>query len=161
MADDIFTASEKGEAARIRRFLDENPAMVQSFNSDGWTALHLAAHYGHLEAADVLLSYGADSNMRSKNSLNNLPLHAAVAGNRTDMVQLLVADGSDINSRQHGGWTALHGAAANGNLAMVQFLIRNGAEIGARNEDGLTPLDMANEKGHDEIAKLLKAQTAV
>jgi len=160
MPDDIFSAAEKGDAVKLRVLLESNPSLVQQFSPDGWTPLHLAAHYGHLGAAELLLSFGADSSLRSKNSLENLPLHAAVAGNHNELVELLVADGCDINARQHGGWTALHGTADNGNLSMVQFLVRNGAFVNVTNDAGLTPLDMAGKKGHGEIVNLLKSDEA-
>src|SRR4030067_689923 len=107
MSDDIFTAAQDGDTVKLRLLLEANPSQVGTYHSDGWTALHLAAHFGHLEAAELLLSFGADSDARSKNSFANTPLHAAVAGNRTEMVELLVADGCDFNARQHRGLTAL------------------------------------------------------
>jgi ankyrin repeat protein len=155
MPDDVFTASQNGDLVKLRIMLEANPSLVKDFHGDGWTALHLAAHFGQLEAAELLLSYGADSNARSLNSFDNTPLHAAVAGNHADMVELLVADGSDLNSRQHGGWTPLHGAAHHGNLKMAQFLVHNGADTSIQKDDGLTAFDIALEKGFTEVAEFL------
>jgi ankyrin repeat protein len=158
MANNIFFASENGDVKGLQELLKGDAAQANAYNDDGWTPLHLAAHYGQLDAAEVLLSYGADSSARSRNSLNNIPLHAAVAGNHPELVKLLVGDGSDINDQQQGGWTALHGASQHGNYAMVAYLLKNGADPEIANDDGLTAFDIAMEEGHDEAAELLRIE---
>jgi ankyrin repeat protein len=158
MNKDVFFASENGDITKLQRLLKADAGLATAYNDDGWTPLHLAAHYGQLEAAEMLLSYGADSDARSRNSLDNIPLHAAVAGNHMELVKLLVGDGSDVNAQQHGGWTPLHAAAQNGNYDMVAYLLQSGADPELPNDDGLAPYDIAMEEGYDKIAELLRAE---
>jgi ankyrin repeat protein len=158
MNEDVFLASENGDVVKLQRLLKADAGLVTAYNADGWTALHLAAHYGQLEAAEVLLSHGADSDARSHNGMDNIPLHAAVAGNHLELVKLLVGDGSDVNAQQHGGWTPLHGAAQHGNYDMAAYLLKSGADPEIPNDDGLTAYDIAMEEGHDEVAELLRTE---
>ena len=55
----------------------------------------------------------------------------------------------------------LHSAVVAGNLDIVKLLIENGAGLSLKVSDGKmkgkSALDLAEENGHDEIVKLLKA----
>ena len=153
---DIFQAAAAGDLKALADLLNSHRDSINSFSNEGWTPLHLAAHYGHLRAAQLLLEFGADPDLRSRNTLDNIPLHAAVAGNHLELVKLLLVREININSRQHGGWTALHGASQNGNLEMVRYLIAHGAEINLANDNGITALNLAISGNHLEIIDYLK-----
>ena len=71
----IFTAALFGDAAEIEKLLGGNRSLVNAVSSDGWLPLHLAAHFGHADAARVLLNKGAQVNARSTNALQNMALH--------------------------------------------------------------------------------------
>lgn len=160
MNQELISAARNGDLPFARELLENNPKLVDYHSEDGWTPLHLAAHYGHLETARFLLEHGADVQAISQNALANQPLHAAVAGNHAEMVALLVRTGADVNQRQHGGWTPLHGAANNGNLRIVKLLIENGADINAANDDGVTALALAIEEARPDVTEYLKSKGA-
>src|SRR5215510_14084741 len=86
---DLFAAAATGRIQELRRELTENTVNTHSY--DGWTPLHLAAFFGHRDAALVLLDAGASVNAISENSLKNTPLHAATAGKHSDVALLLLA----------------------------------------------------------------------
>jgi ankyrin repeat protein len=131
---------------------------LASYSPDGWTPLHLAAAFGGSQATEFLLNEGADPNARSKNPLNNTPLHACVAvSHNAHTAKLLLDKGSDVNAVQHGGFTALHSAAFSGDLAMVRLLMDSGAKLDPKTDDGQTALDLAREKRRDEVVKELEA----
>lgn len=75
-------------------------------------------------------------------------LHAAVDplaftpdGDRRAMVNLLLANGADVEAVDESGLTPLHYSAHLGDLRMVAMLVeRAGADINARDQDGCTPL---------------------
>ena len=58
----FFEACGVGDAAEVARRLQEDPSLATSWNSFGWTALHLAAFSGSAETARLLLDYSADPN---------------------------------------------------------------------------------------------------
>lgn len=59
---------------------------------DYLTALHVAAHCGHVRVAKLLLERGADVNARALNGFT--PLHIACKKNRLKMVELLIKHGA-------------------------------------------------------------------
>jgi ankyrin repeat protein len=50
----------------------------------------------------------------------------------------------------------MHAAAAGGHKDIVELLLTKGADINIKDRQGQTPLQIAQEKGHTEIADLLK-----
>ncbi|HEV2201357.1 MAG TPA: ankyrin repeat domain-containing protein [Bryobacteraceae bacterium] len=66
----IFAAAMQGDAARIEALLARHRSLVNAVSSDGWTPLHLAAHFGRREAARALMNKGADVSARSVNSMS-------------------------------------------------------------------------------------------
>jgi ankyrin repeat protein len=152
----VFEAAAGGYAERVREDLRLQPDLAAARSPDGWTALHLAAHFGHTEAMQALLDAGAGVHARSANDLANHPLHAAVAGGNAGAVSLLLSRGADVNAIQHAGWTPLHGAAQAGHLEILRLLLEHGAETSARNDDGSTALALAERHGRDAAVALLR-----
>ena len=157
---DVFEAAAMGRAERVAELLDKDPSLVQVWSPDGFTALHLAAFFGHPDAARVLLEHGADVNAVSKNRMHVMPLHSAAASVRRAVVEVLLEFGADVNAGQHGGWTPLQEAAANGDTDMVRMILDAGADPQVAKEDGKTAIDLASAEGHDEIVKLLEEAAA-
>lgn len=159
-APDIFEAAALGDAARVRALLGSNRELLRSYSADGWTPLHLAAFFGNAEAARVLIEAGAPLEAKSRNGLANTALNAAAAGDRMEVVRLLLERGADPNARQHGALAPLHSAAFNGDLEMVKLLLQHHADPGAITEDNRTAAGMAEEKGHEAVATLLRSRLA-
>ncbi len=156
----IFAAAMRGDAPRIEALLAANRSLASAFSPDGWTALHLACHFGREDAARALVNKGADVMARSTNAMSNTPLHAAAAGRAVKVAKLLLERGASANARQNGGWTPLHAAAQNGDLELAGGLIEAGADSNARAENQQTPLDLALTRGHQEMVELLEARGA-
>lgn len=154
---DAFAAAALGDAGRITALLDADPALVDARSSDGWTPLHLAAHFGHAEVAEMLLDRGAPVDARSTNAMTNTALHAALAGRHLDVTALLLTRGADVDARQRGGFTALHAAAQHGDSELVTLLLRSGADPSLATDDGRTALSIAHEQGHAAVADILTA----
>jgi len=153
---DVFNAAVAGRLSEVMERIADNPALLESHNSDGWTPLHLAAFFGHAELVDALLHRGALVDSLSTNAMKNTPLHAAAAGGHTRIVELLLKRGANSQATQHGGWTALHSAAQNGNRSMVEVLLAHGADINARASNDQGPLDLALMQGRQDVAELLE-----
>ncbi|HET7226431.1 MAG TPA: ankyrin repeat domain-containing protein, partial [Candidatus Eisenbacteria bacterium] len=124
---DVFTAAATGDVAILPALLEADPAAARSWSADGWTPLHLAAFFGHPDAARQILDHGADLRARAKNVNDNEPLHAAAVEGRADVVALLLARGADPDAVAGGGYTALMLAAANDHAATVDVLLARGA----------------------------------
>jgi ankyrin repeat protein len=109
---DIFAAAATGRLDDLRRAVSQRDA-VNAHAYDGWTPLHLASFFGHVEGARLLLESGADVHAISRNSLKNTPLHAAAAGRHPDVALLLLERGADPQVTDAGGYTAGKIAAEN------------------------------------------------
>ena len=153
---DVFEAAALGYVDRLRERLDEDPTRVAGLSSDGYTALHLAAFFGKLEAAHVLIDAGAPVDIVTDNDLRNQPLHAAAAGRRIEVCRILLAAGADVNAVQHGGYTPLHEAAEHGDVEMVELFLSAGGDAAAVDDRGRTPGDLAGSAGHDDVARRLR-----
>lgn len=157
---DVFEAAAIGDEGRLRKWLERDAGLVSAWSNDGFTALHLAAFFGHEAAARALVEAGADPSVISHSPMGVAPLHSAAAGDHPRVARLLVEAGADVNARQRGGWTPLHSASANGDAELVRFLLHNGADPDARQDEGKSAADMAAEKGHAEIVEILAAASA-
>ncbi len=154
--DDLMTAIKAGDEAKVEKLLADDPQLASEYDARGRTPLHIAAYLGHRAIADLLLVSGADLHARSRNELNNQPLHMAAAGEQGEMLAHLISKGADVNSREIDGYTCIHEAALLGQLDMVETLLANGAEINSRKDDGKTPLTLAIEKGQEQAAAWLR-----
>lgn len=152
---DILSASILGLQSRVVELLAQDRGLVNSYSSDGWTPLHVAAFFGQKEIAEVLLANGADVHARSRNAMGNTPLHAAVAARNGDVIPVLLAHGADVNARQLGGFVPLHSAAQAGDVELASLLIAHGADVKARAENNQNSLDLAMTKGHQAMVDLL------
>lgn len=154
---DVFEAAAIGDVSRLGVLTAERPERLAAHAGDGWTPLHLAAHFGETAAVSLLLERGADPGARSRNSLDSTPLHAALAGTADlDLVDRLLVAGAEVNGTDRGGFTPLHLAAARGDLSLVTRLLLRGAETSMRAHDGQTPATLARSRGHEPMARFLE-----
>ena len=66
-------------------------------------------------------------------------LHLAAHEGFSDIVELLIRAGADVNARDAKGWTPLFDAASSGSLAIVKRLIDAGAEVDPVDREGHSP----------------------
>jgi len=152
--EEIHEAAKRGDLAKVKALLKENPALALSRDDTGWTPLHLAAQKGFKEVAELLLANKAQVNAKSKRG--DTPLHWAAVNGHKDVAELLFANNADVNARDHGGWTPLHMAALAGYEDMVKLLLANKAQVDAKDNNGITPLSRALAQGHGAVAELLR-----
>uniref|UniRef100_A0A667YAE1 SMC5-SMC6 complex localization factor 1 n=1 Tax=Myripristis murdjan TaxID=586833 RepID=A0A667YAE1_9TELE len=89
-------------------------------------------------------------------------LHRACKRNQVETVlQILALPGTDVNVKDHAGWTPLHEACNHGSTACVEALLRHrpaphlNSQVG-----GVSPLHDALLNGHLDIAKMLLEHAA-
>ncbi|HTD82053.1 MAG TPA: ankyrin repeat domain-containing protein [Thermoplasmata archaeon] len=156
----VHEASSVGDAQRLQRILEEEPALVNAPHAQGFSPLGLAAFFGHKAAVQVLVARGAEVDALDKSQFANTALDAAVAANHLEVVKILLQNHASANVRAVAGHTPLHKAAMNGNLEIAKLLIEAKADVNATDDAQKTPLAYAEEKGHAEVASLLRTRGA-
>ncbi|XP_051284967.1 ankyrin-2b isoform X21 [Dicentrarchus labrax] len=131
----------------------QSKMMVNRTTESGFTPLHIAAHYGNVNVATLLLNRGAAVDFTARNGIT--PLHVASKRGNTNMVGLLLDRGSQIDAKTRDGLTPLHCAARSGHDTSVELLLERGAPLLARTKNGLSPLHMAAQGDHVECVKHL------
>ncbi|XP_063116745.1 ankyrin-2 isoform X35 [Cavia porcellus] len=131
----------------------QSKMMVNRTTESGFTPLHIAAHYGNVNVATLLLNRGAAVDFTARNGIT--PLHVASKRGNTNMVKLLLDRGGQIDAKTRDGLTPLHCAARSGHDQAVELLLERGAPLLARTKNGLSPLHMAAQGDHVECVKHL------
>lgn len=108
-----------------------------------------------LRIVGLLLDAGAD--IEQRDLFGWTPLHRVANHGLLQVARLLVARGADLNARVVGdeGYTPLMEAASCGRTEVVRLLLESGAEPGIRNEIGLTAAQLARQKKHKEVLRIL------
>jgi ankyrin repeat protein len=125
---DVFEAAALGRSDRVSELVAADPALVNAWSSDGFTALHLAAFLGTTETARVLLDAGADPAAVARNDMLVQPLHSAAAAHNTELCRLLLERGAPVNGQQQKGYTALDEATMTNQDDLRDLLMEHGAD---------------------------------
>ena len=143
----LHEAVRKNDSIIVNILLDKHPQMVKykckrwqevnqtllsfeelaEYSADvchcGYTPLHLAALYGHLEAAILLIRKGAQ--LDDRDCTGATPIHVAACPNRANLI------GGNINVKTSNGSTPLHSAAACGVVGVIDYLLYKKASLTA------------------------------
>ena len=150
----VFAAAAAGEFTRVKALVSSG-GDVNAFAPDGFTALQLAAFFGHERVGAYLLEHGADVNAVSKGVLRTTPLLAALASPNPAFALRLLEAGADVHARGDAGLTSLHSAAQGGHIEIVEALLEHGADAKVVTDAGKTPRDVALEAGQLGAARAL------
>ncbi|XP_040217957.1 ankyrin-3 isoform X16 [Rana temporaria] len=131
----------------------ESKMVVNRTTESGFTPLHIAAHYGNINVATLLLSRGAAVDFTARNDIT--PLHVASKRGNGNMVKLLLDRGAKIDAKTRDGLTPLHCGARSGHEQVVEMLLDRGAPILSKTKNGLSPLHMATQGDHLNCVQLL------
>ena len=158
-------------SGRGTRKVRRNLRMMHTINLE----LLKAVMANDLETAGILLAEGADAaaidparfllvEQESVDSprgvVGDSALYIAADKGFTEMAQLLLAYGANIEAADQFRQTPLSIAAFRGHTPLVALLLAHGARIEGGDYRGKTPLHEAAKEGHLEVVKLLLAQGA-
>ena len=140
-----------------------------------------AASTGNVAAVEEYLAKGADINAQD-GVYGVTPLSWAALLGQTQMAELLIQRGANVNSKNRDGATPLHVAAFLGQDEVAKLLVQKGANTNVRSNAGMTAVDVLKidweatqsiaqvlqihvdrekvEAGRAKVAKLLRQQGA-
>lgn len=158
-APPLHIAAARGHL-EIARLLVDNGANVDFLIEGGGSPLAGAARCLKPKLVEFLLSRGAHASKRGDGGVCALhcPFQPDVVAidEQLACIRILIANGARINERTDSGSTPLMRAAWFGNTEAVEELLRLGADPTLQDIRGRTAAMMAFERGHDELAQLLK-----
>lgn len=139
-------------------------------DAQGRSRLHRAAWFRSIPAIKWLLRRGHPVQSTSDGTT---PLHQACwhddygepeedRNQHTDLIDLLIGAGNDVNAKDENGWTPLHEAVAGDGVyrSAIKSLIRHGANVNAQDNEGRTPMHLLYDSMFDyekAVPHLLKA----
>lgn len=141
----LLTEVKSGRHGVVALLL-EHGADCSAVGLRGFTALHYAAEYGHIEVARELLDRGADVNQATESYRD---LRVFVPSWTFASIYFDLEDfkkqprGWDTFDNHKEGRVALHCAAAAGNADMIHLLLTHGADILATSDDHSTAVGHA------------------
>ena len=116
----LLSAAKAGDLEKVKALLKGEPKLVFSTDTNGMTALHLAAHNGHKDMAEFLLA--SKAKVEAKNNNGATPLHSAAAFGDKDTAKLLLANKAEVDAEANDGRTPLHWAAFPENKHVAELL---------------------------------------
>jgi len=129
----LHLASASG-CADLVKLLIRYDAKVNVSDTFGYTPLHYAAAAGYLHILAEIIE-------EEQNIFEGFP--RACATEYTDIVEVLLIHGANVNAKNNKGVTPLHFAVSSGDVKIVKMLIKYGAYVNARDDEGNTPLHYA------------------
>jgi ankyrin repeat protein len=139
---------------KILTILSEPETDVDIRDSDGATALQLAARNGHTSVIQLLLAKGADVN--TKNDKAETAAYWAARNGHTAVLKLLLLEKAHVLTKDYEGWTALDWGVLGGNSEVLRLLLEHGTDISANDDDGRNKaLCLAAEEGHELTVQML------
>ncbi len=132
------------------------PELIHEQNTEGQTALHLAAAEGLTRWAQLLLEAGAKPERLNHDGLN--ALHLAARNGHSGLVKLILAKTPDlVDAPTSRSQSALHLAIMHQQLESVKVLLTAGAKVTIPDKNGLPPLILALMQAEPELLKLIEA----
>ena len=129
-------------------------ADVHARNNEGATVLMFVSSP---EIAETLIQAGADVNAKDRSG--GTAIMGAAANNLTELVNLLLKYGADVNikAEYYGDYTALINAANIGSTEIVKALLKAGANVNAKTNFAATALIEGAHQSVELIHALLRA----
>jgi ankyrin repeat protein len=123
-----------------------------------WPQFLDAVESGNVDGVKQIIDEGLNVNVLRDGVT---PLMIATSKGQTEIAEVILQAGVNINAKSDDGETALHKAAFDQEeTGVVQLLMESGIDIDAKNKAGKTALNLAEEKKHWDIGRVIKQQQA-
>lgn len=159
LLNNLFSYVQMGDIEKTIALLDDNNLEVDVPLHQDWTALILAASYGHYELTKHLIHRGADINqvkdmMSVLMHVCNVSKYNPNYEKAVDLVKLLVENKCDVNYKNNKRMTAYLFAASHGNIDIIKYL-RRYCDTDAADNQGWNALFYAINDNHYKLVKYL------
>lgn len=152
---DLLLAARLGFVAKVKESI-ENNANVNTCNSGGTSALHMASIGGNLEIIEYLIKNGANVNTLDINKAT--PLHMSALHEHPKALKLLLEKGADINSLDIYNTPPLHYTTTNDSpktYEIIMHLLEKGADPNLHGKADFSFLYKMAYRGYEEIVNIV------
>ncbi|KAG6605465.1 putative E3 ubiquitin-protein ligase XBAT31, partial [Cucurbita argyrosperma subsp. sororia] len=165
----LMLAAMHGKISCVKKLLEVGANILKFDSLHGRTCLHYAAHYGHFDCLEAILSAAQSSSVSAswgfvrfvniRDGKGATPLHLAARQRRPECIHILLDNGALVSASTGGygcqGSTPLHLAARGGSLDCIRELLAWGADRLQRDSTGRIPYVIAMKHRHGTCAALL------
>ena len=148
-----FDVARTGTLAEIQALYKNNTKLINSVNTEGFSALILSTYKKNNSVAKFLIENGAAIN---ENTKMGSPLMAAVVKGNNEIALMLIKNKADVNSIDANGTNAVIYATMFKNYELVSELVKNGADVDAKDNRKNSAIDYALLANDDKLMELLK-----
>jgi ankyrin repeat protein len=139
----------------VLKILIKYGANVNAVADNGESVLDVAINSGNAKNVEFLLKSGADPEHIGVAGVT--PITYAVLGENINILRMLLKRRVSLYKiHQVYGFAPLHFAAEKGNLEAVKLLLLAGADVSQKSAKGELAEELAQKKGHFEVAEYLK-----
>ena len=158
----LEVAARRGNVTLVEKLLAQGASIDarDALNEDdefhdgcAYTALQIAAFWGHLAMVNCLLDHGADINA-ARQTLG-VPLQAALEADHFDVAEVLLSRGADIDKHWTMFGSCLQVFSERGHIEAVKFLLDRGANLEDPGGENGNALQVSCSAGRIDIVRIL------
>ncbi|KAK6827193.1 heterokaryon incompatibility protein-domain-containing protein [Apiospora arundinis] len=149
----LVATAANGTNAQLERILDEDPALIDSLDLNGRSAISTAAENGHCATVELLHKRGSLIDVTDGNG--ETALWWAARNGHIHVVERLLELNASTDIGDADKLTPLCAAAQKGHGMVVSVLLRSGGNVNAATTYGKTPLMLATIAGNLQMVQLL------
>ncbi|KAL8921174.1 MAG: hypothetical protein Q9172_004170 [Xanthocarpia lactea] len=101
------------------------------------------------DSSSVKIRYSSIANFRAT------PLHEAAGRGHTDVVEILLKHGADLDATDNYGNKAFYRAVEEGHANVIKLLLERGSQVSESPEGCHTPLSASVSHAHEDVVRLL------
>lgn len=160
-AQELFVKVMRNDIKAVKELIASGADINQKNKTYGHTPLIIACNYNYVDLAKLLISKGADINIRGNDGSTAL---IAACSNSQELVEILLSKGADIKSKMANG-TGVFTQCINGilmdrvSIHLAGILLSKGADIEdsatGGHIEGYTPLMIAARNNKLELVNFL------
>ncbi|KAI0287840.1 ankyrin repeat-containing domain protein [Russula brevipes] len=173
----LYYAALCGFRDIVDRLLTRYPQYLHAMGDVHGTALHAASRGNHCGAAQAMINFSGDVNVRCLSG--RTPLHVASSAGHLDAAQWLLHHGAEVNAQDNeghnplhllvrearlqaddetpNGWNRLGSRQCDQSVEVARLLLEHGVDVDAKDRSGQTVYGIASTRGYRDVMKLLPA----
>jgi len=152
--DTIYKACAYGDVDKLRLFVEQEPALVNAADPQGYFALQWGALNNRVAVCSYLIEKGAKVN--AVDGAGQTALHWSAVRGSLAAAETLLRSNADIEKADSRGYTVCHVAAQYGQVSFLYHLALNwNANFEQPDKDGRTSLHWAAYKGFGNMIRVL------